>query len=617
MTSDPADSLTPSSRRVAWLEAVFENLVDPILTIDEHGVVESANPAIEKVFGYTPEEVVGKSITTLMAQPHGEHSGPLQQQPGVGREVLGRRKDGSTFPMELAIREAMVDGRPLFTGVIRDLGQRWEEANLGRIVEDSLTEIFIFDARTWRFLQVNRGARENLGYSMNELRLLSFVDVAPEMTADSFSSSIEPLITGEQPKLEFQSVHQRKDGSRYSAEVHLQRSTYWGVSVLVANVLDVTERRQAEELMRVQQRAIEAASSGILITDPLKPDNPIVICNRAFLEMTGYTADEVMGMNCRFLQRDDRDQEAIEELRTAIAAGRASRVLLRNYRKDGTMFWNDLRISPVRDDQGQVTHFVGIQADVTERQETQKALKEILQEKSERLHAAESELVNQARLATLGQIFGGIAHEIRNPLNALKTSAYYLRNARRPAPDKTQEHLSRIDRQVTIIDNIVTALSDVARLPQPQLVPVPLGDWVAHAAGEVSLPHDVRVQVDLPTGLPEVLIDVNQVPIALKNLVRNARDAMPEGGTIKISAHALGDGTGQRVDIQVADTGVGIAPDEMSRIMEPLYSTKPKGMGLGLAISRAIVERNGGCIEVTSELGQGTTFTIRLRAATG
>jgi diguanylate cyclase (GGDEF)-like protein/PAS domain S-box-containing protein len=121
------------------------------------------------------------------------------------------------------------------------------------------------------------------------------------------------------------------------------------------------------EWPRVLERAVEATRTGVLITDPNRPDNPIVYANPAFERITGYSAEEVIGRNCRFLQRDDRDQPALEEVRTAIREGRDCRVAVRNYRKDGALFWQELSISPVRDDRGRITHFVGIQEDVTER----------------------------------------------------------------------------------------------------------------------------------------------------------------------------------------------------------------------------------------------------------
>ena len=118
---------------------------------------------------------------------------------------------------------------------------------------------------------------------------------------------------------------------------------------------------------RVLERAVESTRTGVLITDPNRPDNPIVYANPAFERITGYSAEEVLGRNCRFLQRHDRDQPALEEVRSAIREGRDCRVIVRNYRKEGALFWPELSISPVRDDQGRITHFVGIQDDVTER----------------------------------------------------------------------------------------------------------------------------------------------------------------------------------------------------------------------------------------------------------
>jgi diguanylate cyclase (GGDEF)-like protein/PAS domain S-box-containing protein len=137
---------------------------------------------------------------------------------------------------------------------------------------------------------------------------------------------------------------------------------------------DVTERRRATEMMRLQELAIDAATNAILIVDARTEDRPVVHVNRAFERITGYRADEVIGRNCRFLQREDRDQPDLQRLRDAVAAGSEVSVLLRNYRKDGTLFWNAIRISPLRNDAGIVTHFVGIQSDVTELKQYQAEL---------------------------------------------------------------------------------------------------------------------------------------------------------------------------------------------------------------------------------------------------
>jgi PAS domain S-box-containing protein len=135
------------------------------------------------------------------------------------------------------------------------------------------------------------------------------------------------------------------------------------------------EHRSSEELRRLLDRAVAASSNGIIITDPKLPDDPIVYVNPAFEKTTGYPMEEILGRNCRFLQGEDRDQPAVEELRACIEAGQECRVVLRNYRKDGTLFWNELYVSPVHDDEGSITNFVGVQNDVTESKRTEEVLK--------------------------------------------------------------------------------------------------------------------------------------------------------------------------------------------------------------------------------------------------
>jgi signal transduction histidine kinase len=223
------------------------------------------------------------------------------------------------------------------------------------------------------------------------------------------------------------------------------------------------------------------------------------------------------------------------------------------------------------------------------------------------------------RLAAIGQVAGGIAHELRNPLNAVKTSAYYLTNARNPSPEKTAEHLSRIDRQVTLADAVVTTLSDFAKLPVPQLKPMVLAECIEVAFQNHQIPDTIQLSLALPESLPPVEADSTQIQIVFGNLIRNAQDAMPEGGRLEITAHRDDDS----VAIAFADTGVGIAFEDLGKIMEPLFSTKARGIGLGLAITRAILDKhNGDLLDkhngdllVESEPDKGSTFTVTLKAA--
>lgn len=489
------------------LTAIHKSAVDAIITITETGIICTVNPATESLFGYTVDELVGNNVNMLMPSPfHEEHNGYLKNYLrssipkiiGIGREVVGKKKDGSTFPAHLAVNEVNIDGRRVFAGFIRDLSDlkliQEKEAILGSIIEDSLNEVFIFDAETMKFIQVNRGARENLGYSMEELLRLTPVDIKPKFTRKEFKKLVQPLSKRELAKLNFKTVHQRKDGSNYDVDVYLQMATYGMNPVFVAIILDITERLEQERLIKKQQ---------------------------------------------------DDMQASLEEL-------------------------VDTRTAELRETQ--------------------------------------AELVRSEKYSTLGKVSGGIAHEIRNPLNAVKTSAYYLLNAQNPTPKKVTEHLERIDRQVSMIDNVITVLADVAKMPEANLSPVAIVPVLREVLNSTNVPANIQSVLEVPDSLPKVLVDESQIVIAFRNLVRNARDAMPEGGTITISAMVQDN----KVVLTVEDTGIGISSRDLERILEPLFTTKARGMGLGLSITRAIVEKNQGALLVDSEPGKGSKFSVVL-----
>jgi signal transduction histidine kinase len=217
-------------------------------------------------------------------------------------------------------------------------------------------------------------------------------------------------------------------------------------------------------------------------------------------------------------------------------------------------------------------------------------------------------LQRSERLATIGQVAGGVAHELRNPLNVVKTSVYYLLNARNATPEKKSEHLKRIEKHVVLADGVITALSSFAKMPAPNRTPFSVEQCIREALDTNPVPDNIAVTIDCSPSLPPVRADIDQIRIVFANLIRNAREAMSAGGRLAITARPVNGG----IDVTVADTGVGISPEQLSRIMEPLYSTKARGLGLGLAIARAILEKNGGSLRVSSELGRGSTFTVVL-----
>jgi signal transduction histidine kinase len=214
------------------------------------------------------------------------------------------------------------------------------------------------------------------------------------------------------------------------------------------------------------------------------------------------------------------------------------------------------------------------------------------------------------RLATVGKVAGGIAHELRNPLNVIKTSVFYLLNARNPDPEKTAKHLSRIERQVGMANDVIVALTSFATMPFPNLHPFEIPAFLSDVLERHEFADDIDVSVQISDGLLPALADCDQLSIVLSNLIRNACEAMPQGGKLSLTTEM----EGNHVLVNVADTGHGIPHDDLKRIMEPFYSTKARGIGLGLALAKAIVDKNKGKLTVKSDVDRGTTFTIRLSA---
>ncbi|MEO1526772.1 MAG: PAS domain S-box protein [Planctomycetota bacterium] len=339
--------------------------------------------------------------------------------------------------------------------------------------------------------------------------------------------------------------------------------------------------------------------------------------NPALERVFGFEPHQVVGKNVSMLMpspdRERHDQYLNHYLKTSerkiIGIGRE----VTGLRKDNSQFPMHLAVSEIQSDSKRL--FVGIIRDISDLKEAEEQLRELndqldqrVQLKTEELRSAQAELVKKEKLATLGQVSGGIAHEIRNPLNVVKTSTYFLCNAKSPSQEKVREHLARIDRQVNMIDSVVTALSDVARLPDPEPTACGIEDLLHHLAATIQFDSAIELRQQLPPNVPDAKCDAAQIQIVFRNLLRNAKDAMPDGGTIFVTADILD----EDIVVYVRDEGIGIAPEEMRKIMEPLYSTKARGMGLGLAISIAILQKNAGTLAVESELNVGTTFSVTL-----
>jgi PAS domain S-box-containing protein len=238
-------------------------------------------------------------------------------------------------------------------------------------------------------------------------------------------------------------------------------------------------------------------------------------------------------------------------------------------------------------------------------------LEELVEERTKELKQAQNALVLQERLAAIGKVAGSMAHEIRNPLAAMRNAVYFLTNSLGPKLDgKEARHLEIVNQEIDVANGIITSVLDFARGRPAELVPLNLADVLVIAQERAVLPADVQVRRNIPFDLPMVRIDLQQTVQVFINLLTNASQAMDGKGRITVSAHVR-DG---KVRVNFKDEGPGIAPENLKRVFEPLFSTKTVGIGMGLTVCKAFVESCNGTIEVESEPGKGATFTITLRA---
>ena len=241
------------------------------------------------------------------------------------------------------------------------------------VVDESGTIVFV--NRAWReFARAN----EAVGNVAEDVNYLQVCDSAVELgceEAASFAEGIRSVLSGRREEFALEYPCHSPTEQRWFVGRVTRFPSGSPTRAVVAHE-NVTPRKRAEEALRLRDMAIAASSNGIVITDPSQPDNPITYVNPAFERISGYSAQEVLGRNCRLLQGTDREQPALAELRAALQEGRGCQAVIRNYKKNGTLFWNQLSISPVRDEEGHLVSFVGVQNDVTERRRAEEALRD-------------------------------------------------------------------------------------------------------------------------------------------------------------------------------------------------------------------------------------------------
>jgi signal transduction histidine kinase len=242
-----------------------------------------------------------------------------------------------------------------------------------------------------------------------------------------------------------------------------------------------------------------------------------------------------------------------------------------------------------------------------------------VRERTAALRDAQEELIRQEKLAVLGQLAGGVGHELRNPLGAISNAAYFLNMVIEEPDPEIQETLEILDKEVRTSERIISSLLDFARTKPPTWRKVDINEVVQEALSRAAVPENVEVVSQLNGTLPATLADPDQLVQVFGNIILNAVQAMPEGGQLVVEASRDSDfgeppevSSPEWVAVSFTDTGVGISEENLGKLFEPLFTTKAKGIGLGLAITRTLVEGHGGSIEVRSEVGEGSTFTVKL-----
>ena len=370
---------------------------------------------------------------------------------------------------------------------------------------------------------------------------------------------------------------------------------------LAAIVTDELELRLAMRERSQQAAAIFHMNSGILVTDPNLPDNPIVFANPGFFGMTNYFAEEIIGQNCRILQGPETDRETAVQIREAIAARRVFHGEILNYRKDGAPFWNELTISPVFDDAGQLTSFVGLQTDVTERKRTADQLRQNF-EKLKELEGLRDNLTHM------------IIHDLRSPLTSVVGFLDLLQmTAANKLDGEERQYIEIASKGAATLQEMITSLLDVNRLEAGEmplnLQQADMRDIITAAIDPFgSLIGSRSLVPDFPGSPVKVRCDVDLVQRVVTNFVSNAVKFTSEEGEIRI-AITLED---HQVKVSISDTGAGIPAEYHSRIFEKFGQVGGRkhrhSTGLGLTFCKLAIEAQGGTIGVQSIEGRGTTF---------
>jgi PAS domain S-box-containing protein len=482
------------------------------------------------------------------------------------------------------------------------------------LFEQTEDAVLLATSGRMRILDANPMARRLMQWSTEDLGTQSLTDLATPEEGKVFNTFLnEGLDSGTGRTLTTRI--QGGSGESIPCEVAMRTLPMPGERLILFTFRDLTERLQALEDIELRNIAIANVTSGVTIADARQPDLPLIYVNQGFLNITGYTAREAVGRSCRFLQGRDRDQPALEELRAALSEERPCVVQLRNYRKDGGLFFNELHISPVRNEEGELTHFVGIQLDVTEKVKARESLE--LSEKRYREALQREQELNEIKTRFISMV----SHEFRTPMTGIQASAALVRRfGEKLGLEKRDRHLLNIEtslkRMNRLLDDVLFFSRAEAHKLTVQLKELNLHEYFRRLTENLAPIYPGR-KVMLHGDLPQeeaYLLDEHLMDHIFHNLISNAIKYSDQ--SVPVMCRYWKDGG--LLHFTVEDEGIGIPPKDQEKLFDAFHRAgnvgARRGTGLGLNIALRAIELLQGRISFKSEIGRGSTFRVTIPA---
>ncbi|MBI1798162.1 MAG: PAS domain S-box protein [Candidatus Eisenbacteria bacterium] len=626
-SKSPADRGHAAVRReVARLRAILDSAMDAVVGMDQSGTINRWSPSAEKMFGWGAVEAIERPLQDLIVPERyrAAHLAGMRRfiETGEGPvlqrriELSGLRRDGTEIPIELMVTAFRENGRHVFNAFISDVSARHEseralrasEQRFRALVEHSWDGISLRTA-DGRILYVSPSIERILGYAPEDLIGRSFTDfIHPDDVAIGIDA-VKQLLgrPGAMSRFSLRTLH--RDGTwRLIAATSINHLESPGIGAIVSNFHDFTERRQAEVAReRSDERYRELFENAPVGIYQASHDGRILAANAEFARLLGYgSPEQLRSVNMRELYFDPNQRDRM--IRGFEESGRAGDVELDWRRRDGTRVTVQLSAHAARSADGSLGHFEGFIRDVSQRVQL------------------EAQLRQSQKMEAVGQLAGGVAHDFNNLLTAILGYSDLLRGELKPDdPGLVRlEEIRRAGERAAALTHQLLAFSR-RQVLQPRVLD--LNEIVADVNQLLQrlIGEDIRIVSSCAPDLPPVRVDPHQMQQVLINLAINARDAMPDGGQLRIetreamldddfvSAHP-GAKPGPHVLLSIADTGMGMDAETQSHIFEPFFTTKEpgKGTGLGLSMVYGIVEQSGGFVHVASEPHRGTVFNIYL-----